>query len=29
MSPALVPLARWCLRVKRPEWKQPVADTPV
>ena len=29
MSPVLVPLARWCLRVKQPEWKQPVADTPV
>lgn len=29
MSPVLVPLARWCLRMKRPEWKQPVADVPV
>lgn len=25
MSPVLIPLARWCLRVKQPEWKQPVA----
>lgn len=24
MSPVLVPLARWCLRMKRPEWSQPV-----
>ena len=24
MSPVLVPLARWCLRIKRPEWTQPV-----
>jgi len=24
MSPVLVPLARWCLRMKRPEWTQPV-----
>jgi rod shape-determining protein MreD len=29
MSPLLIPLARWCLRVKQPEWKQPIADTPV
>lgn len=29
MSPALVPLARWCLRMKRPEWTQPVADSSV
>lgn len=27
MSPALVPLARWSLRMKRPEWTQPVAET--
>lgn len=26
MSPLLVPLARWCLRMRRPEWKQPVAE---
>jgi rod shape-determining protein MreD len=26
MSPVLVPLARWCLRMRRPEWKQPVHD---
>jgi len=26
MSPVLVPLARWCLRMRRPEWKQPVRD---
>jgi hypothetical protein len=26
LSPLLVPLARWCLRMRRPEWKQPVAD---
>ncbi len=24
LSLALVPLARWCLRMKRPEWSQPV-----
>ena len=24
MSPLLVPLARWCLKMKRPEWTQPV-----
>ena len=29
MSPVLIPLARWCLRVKQPEWKQPIADTPL
>jgi cell shape-determining protein MreD len=28
LSPLLVPLARWSLRLKRPEWTQPVADTP-
>jgi len=28
MSPLLVPLARWCLRLKRPEWTQPIAETP-
>jgi cell shape-determining protein MreD len=26
MSPLLVPLARWCLRMRRPEWQQPVSD---
>ena len=26
MSPLLVPLARWCLRMKRPEWTQPIND---
>jgi len=26
MSPLLVPLARWCLRLKRPEWTQPVKE---
>jgi len=26
LSPLLVPLARWCLRMRRPEWKQPVGD---
>ena len=26
MSPLLVPLARWCLRMRRPEWKQPVGE---
>jgi cell shape-determining protein MreD len=25
MSPVLVPLARWCLRMKRPEWTQPIS----
>ena len=29
LSPLLVPLARWSLRLKRPEWTQPVADTQV
>lgn len=29
MSPLLVPLARWCLRMKRPEWTQPVNETSV
>jgi len=29
LGPVMIPLARWCLRVKQPEWKQPVADTPV
>jgi cell shape-determining protein MreD len=24
MSPLLVPLARWCLKLKRPEWTQPI-----
>jgi hypothetical protein len=28
MSPLLVPLGRWCLRMRRPEWKQPI-DEPV
>lgn len=23
LSPALVPVGRWCLRIKRPEWKAP------
>jgi cell shape-determining protein MreD len=26
MSPLLVPLGRWCLRVRTPEWKQPLGD---
>jgi len=26
-SPLLVPLARWSLKMRRPEWKQPVGDT--
>lgn len=26
MSPLLVPLARWCLRLKRPEWTQPMKE---
>lgn len=26
MSPVLIPLARWCLRLKRPAWTQPVRD---
>jgi cell shape-determining protein MreD len=29
MSPLLVPLARWCLRLKRSEWTQPVDDATV
>lgn len=24
LSPALVPVGRWCMRVKRPEWKAPL-----
>lgn len=27
MSPVLVPLARWCLRIKTAEWTQPVKET--
>jgi len=27
LSPLFVPLGRWCLRMRRPEWKQPVGDT--
>lgn len=26
MSPALVPLARWCLRLRRPEWSVPARE---
>lgn len=26
MSPVLVRLGRWCLRLRRPEWKQPIDD---
>jgi hypothetical protein len=26
MSPVLVPLARWSLRLRRPEWTQPVKE---
>ncbi|MGB0113478.1 MAG: hypothetical protein WBP59_09685 [Ilumatobacteraceae bacterium] len=26
MSPVLVPLARWCLRMRRPEWTQPISE---
>ncbi len=26
MSPLLVPLGRWCLRLRQPEWKQPIDD---
>ena len=26
LSPLLVPLGRWMLRLRRPEWKQPAAD---
>jgi cell shape-determining protein MreD len=29
LSPLMIPLARWCLRMKTPEWKQPIADTPL
>ena len=24
LSPVLVPVGRWCMRIKRPEWKVPV-----
>ena len=27
MSPLLVPLARWCLRLKPAEWTEPAVDT--
>ncbi len=27
LSPLLVPLARWCLRMKKAEWTQPVGET--
>ena len=23
LSPLLVPVGRWCMRIKRPEWKAP------
>lgn len=26
LSPALVPVGRWCMRVKQPEWKAPRED---
>jgi len=26
LSPVLVPLGRWCLRMRRPEWKQPIDE---
>jgi rod shape-determining protein MreD len=26
LSPLLVPIGRWCLKLRRPEWKQPVGD---
>ena len=26
LSPLMIPLARWCLRMKTPEWKQPIAE---
>jgi cell shape-determining protein MreD len=29
MSPLLLPLARWCLRLKQAEWKAPADDAPV
>ena len=29
LSPLFVPLARWCLRIKRAEWKAPAEETPV
>jgi cell shape-determining protein MreD len=29
LSPLLVPLGRWCLRMRRPEWKQPIDDPTV
>lgn len=29
MSPVLVPLGRWCLRMKRPEWTRPIDNEPV
>lgn len=29
MSPLLVPLARWCLRLKRPEWSRPIGNEPL
>ena len=29
MSPVLVPLGRWCLRMKRPEWSRPIDNQSV
>lgn len=29
MSPVLVPLGRWCLRMKRPEWTRPIENETV
>lgn len=29
LSPLLVPLGRWCLRLKRPEWSQPLREVGV
>ena len=26
LSPLLVPVGRWCMRVKQPEWKAPRED---
>lgn len=29
MSPVLLPVSRWCLRIRGPEWKAPAEDDPI
>jgi hypothetical protein len=28
LSPILVPIGRWCVRIKRPEWRAPKESIP-